>query len=87
MRVYNNTNQISVQLFNCVMKNKFSASVFNCNSIKVQNSRIYKKLFCRDVWPENDSFGKPNITSEEEFLALREVFFADLGGEYFFTIN
>ncbi|KOX75011.1 Protein timeless like protein [Melipona quadrifasciata] len=35
----------------------------------------------REVWPENDSFGSANITAEEEFLALREIFFADLGGE------
>ncbi|KAK9294394.1 hypothetical protein QLX08_010973 [Tetragonisca angustula] len=35
----------------------------------------------REVWPENDSFGSANITTEEEFLALREIFFADLGGE------
>ncbi|XP_015433585.1 PREDICTED: protein timeless homolog [Dufourea novaeangliae] len=33
----------------------------------------------REVWPENDSFGGGNITPEEEFLALREIFFADLG--------
>ncbi|XP_043579591.1 protein timeless homolog [Bombus pyrosoma] len=33
----------------------------------------------REVWPENDSFGSANITSGEEFLALREIFFADLG--------
>ncbi|XP_017753046.1 PREDICTED: protein timeless homolog [Eufriesea mexicana] len=35
----------------------------------------------REVWPENDCFGSAVITPEEEFLALREVFFADLGGE------
>lgn len=35
----------------------------------------------REVWPENDSFGSADITTEEEFLALREIFFADLGGE------
>ncbi|KAG8037721.1 hypothetical protein G9C98_005932, partial [Cotesia typhae] len=35
----------------------------------------------RQVWPENDCFGKPDIPVEEEFLALREIFFADLGGE------
>ncbi|XP_053978576.1 protein timeless homolog isoform X1 [Hylaeus volcanicus] len=35
----------------------------------------------RDVWPENDSFGKPDISSEEEFLVLREIFLADLGVE------
>ncbi|KAK0179060.1 hypothetical protein PV327_007885, partial [Microctonus hyperodae] len=31
------------------------------------------------VWPENDCFGKPDMPVEEEFLALREIFFADLG--------
>ncbi|XP_066149968.1 protein timeless homolog isoform X2 [Euwallacea fornicatus] len=33
----------------------------------------------REVWPENDSFGSSNMAPEEEFLALRDVFFADLG--------
>ncbi|XP_043268843.1 protein timeless homolog [Venturia canescens] len=33
----------------------------------------------REVWPENDCFGKPDIPVEEEFLALREIFFAQLG--------
>lgn len=33
----------------------------------------------RDVWPENDCFGSVNMPVEEEFLALREIFFADLG--------
>nr|XP_023016006.1 protein timeless homolog [Leptinotarsa decemlineata] len=33
----------------------------------------------REVWPENDSFGSSTITPEEEFLALREIFFAELG--------
>ncbi|XP_017893332.1 protein timeless homolog isoform X2 [Ceratina calcarata] len=33
----------------------------------------------RDVWPENDSFGRVDIAPEEEFLVLREIFFADLG--------
>lgn len=33
----------------------------------------------REVWPENDSFGSPNMAPEEEFLALRDIFFADLG--------
>ncbi|KAL1505671.1 hypothetical protein ABEB36_005177 [Hypothenemus hampei] len=35
----------------------------------------------REVWPENDSFGIPNMAPEVEFLALRDIFFADLGGE------
>ncbi|KAF7990289.1 hypothetical protein HCN44_000094 [Aphidius gifuensis] len=33
----------------------------------------------REVWPENDCFGKADILVEEEFLALREIFLADLG--------
>ncbi|XP_018561954.1 protein timeless homolog [Anoplophora glabripennis] len=33
----------------------------------------------REVWPENDSFGSNNMAPEEEFLALRDIFFADLG--------
>ncbi|XP_071645976.1 protein timeless homolog [Temnothorax longispinosus] len=33
----------------------------------------------REIWPENDCFGKVDILPEEEFLALREIFFADLG--------
>jgi len=39
------------------------------------------KICCREIWPENDCFGKVDILPEEEFLALREIFFADLGGE------
>lgn len=41
----------------------------------------YRKSFYREVWPENDCFGRADITQEEEFLALREIFVADLGGE------
>ncbi|XP_032684190.1 protein timeless homolog isoform X2 [Odontomachus brunneus] len=33
----------------------------------------------REIWPENDCFGKVNMSPEEEFLALREIFFTDLG--------
>nr|CAH7762046.1 unnamed protein product [Callosobruchus chinensis] len=33
----------------------------------------------REVWPENDCFGSSNMAAEEEFLALRDIFFADLG--------
>ncbi|XP_029034529.1 protein timeless homolog isoform X2 [Osmia bicornis bicornis] len=35
----------------------------------------------REVWTENDCFGKADITPEEEFLALRDIFVADLGVE------
>ncbi|KAJ8921929.1 hypothetical protein NQ315_008563 [Exocentrus adspersus] len=33
----------------------------------------------REVWPENDSFGSNNMAPEEEFLALRDIFFCRLG--------
>ncbi|XP_012062583.1 PREDICTED: protein timeless homolog [Atta cephalotes] len=33
----------------------------------------------REIWPENDCFGKVDILPEEEFLALHEIFFTDLG--------
>ncbi|CAG9838377.1 unnamed protein product [Diabrotica balteata] len=36
----------------------------------------------REVWPENNSFGNDNMTIEEEFLALRDVFYADLGDNH-----
>lgn len=32
----------------------------------------------REVWPENDVFGSSHMAPEEEFSALREVFFADI---------
>lgn len=35
----------------------------------------------REVWPENNYFGSENMATEEEFLAIREIFFADLGEE------
>ncbi|CAG9855567.1 unnamed protein product [Phyllotreta striolata] len=35
----------------------------------------------REVWPENNYFGSDNMTTEEEFLAMKEMFFADLGEE------
>ncbi|VVC29572.1 Hypothetical protein CINCED_3A024542 [Cinara cedri] len=33
----------------------------------------------REVWPENDVFGKPRLSSDEELDILKEIFFADLG--------
>ncbi|KAH0946664.1 hypothetical protein HN011_009855, partial [Eciton burchellii] len=33
----------------------------------------------RETWPENDCFGRADIPPQEEILALREVFLADLG--------
>lgn len=32
----------------------------------------------REVWPENGQFGHADISAEDEFMALREVFFANL---------
>ena len=36
----------------------------------------------REVWPEGDSFGEAGAEEEEEFMALREVLFAELGVDY-----
>ncbi|KAM0735754.1 Protein timeless-like protein [Formica fusca] len=33
----------------------------------------------REIWSENDCFGRADMPPEEEFLALREIFFANLG--------
>lgn len=38
--------------------------------------------FCREVWPERDQFGAPDICPEEEFMAVREVFMSDLPSKY-----
>jgi len=35
----------------------------------------------REVWPEGDSFGEAEAEPEDEFMALREVLFAELGVE------
>ncbi|PNF20164.1 hypothetical protein B7P43_G00605, partial [Cryptotermes secundus] len=32
----------------------------------------------REVWPENDSFGNANMAPEEEFMAVRDIFMADI---------
>lgn len=42
----------------------------------------YTYIF-REVWPEDDCFGSPNSTPEDELLLLREIFFTDLGGGKF----
>lgn len=34
---------------------------------------------CREVWPENDTFGKNPSPPEEEYLIFQEIFYADLG--------
>jgi hypothetical protein len=36
----------------------------------------------REVWPENDSFGSAGLSPEEEFIAVREIFMADIQSEY-----
>jgi hypothetical protein len=38
--------------------------------------------YFREVWPENDSFGNANMAPEEEFMALRDIFLADIQSEY-----
>lgn len=33
---------------------------------------------CRDVWPEGEVFGPPEVGPQDELLLLREVFHTDL---------
>lgn len=33
----------------------------------------------REVWPEDNYFGKPGLNNEEELDILKQIFFADLG--------
>ncbi|XP_064594960.1 protein timeless homolog [Liolophura sinensis] len=35
----------------------------------------------REVWPDRGEFGTTNISPEEEFMALREIFFANISSE------
>ena len=35
-------------------------------------------LLFREVWPENDAFGAADADAEDEFMALREILFADI---------
>merc|ERR1719400_1087521 len=35
----------------------------------------------REVWTEGEPFGAADAETEEEFMTLREILFADLGGE------
>jgi timeless len=37
---------------------------------------------CREVWPENDCFGNENMAPEEEFMAIRDIFMANIQSEY-----
>ncbi|KAJ9574818.1 hypothetical protein L9F63_008017, partial [Diploptera punctata] len=39
---------------------------------------IHFMLFTREVWPENDFFGSPNMPAEEEFLAMKDIFLANI---------
>jgi hypothetical protein len=38
----------------------------------------------REVWPEGEVFGSPEVRPEEELLILREIFLADLPSEFVF---
>ena len=33
------------------------------------------------MWPDGDAFGAADAEPEEDFMALREILFADLGTE------
>jgi len=33
---------------------------------------------CREVWPEREEFGSADISPEDEFMALREICFANI---------
>lgn len=35
----------------------------------------------REVWPDQEEFGRTDISPEDEFMALREIFFASLPSE------
>ena len=37
--------------------------------------------FCREVWSDSDQFGASDMSPEEEFMAMREIFFANLPRE------
>ena len=41
-----------------------------------------KHVVCREVWPDREEFGRPDISTEDEFMALREIFYADIQREY-----
>ena len=35
-------------------------------------------LNCREVWPDGGQFGAADISPEQEFMSLREIFLADI---------
>ena len=35
-------------------------------------------LVSSEVWPENDAFGAADADAEDEFMALREILFAEI---------
>ena len=41
-------------------------------------------LFCREVWPERNEFGTADISPEDEFMALREIFMTSLPSKFIF---
>ena len=43
-------------------------------------------LFCREVWPERNEFGTADISPEDEFMALREIFMTSLPSKFIFTV-
>lgn len=42
----------------------------------------FSGFFLREVWPENDCFGYANMAPEEEFMAIRDIFMANIQSEY-----
>ena len=38
---------------------------------------------CRDVWPEGEVFGAPEVGPEDELLLLRELYNTELPGKWF----
>lgn len=52
-------------------------------NLREKNVGLAVALFrsAREVWPERDEFGTEGMSQEEEFLALKEVFMANLPSE------
>uniref|UniRef100_A0A2S2NUZ1 Protein timeless n=1 Tax=Schizaphis graminum TaxID=13262 RepID=A0A2S2NUZ1_SCHGA len=49
----------------------------------IRNKRLEESVqllrASREVWPEDDYFGKPGLNSDDELDILKQIFFADLG--------